>query len=510
MNKIFKVKKNALGQSVACSELATSRSKSRVVATALALAVASGVSMADDTVIEYKIDGTQFNNLYKAVKGQDLGLQGMRDARMTLNEFGQFTADTLIQLGSTTYSLIGDVDALTKTVISNKIDTVHNKADIDVTARYVNGLKDIVNNNATDIAENKAYLDSIAESVLANKVASTTNKADIAENKKNIAANKEHVDVLTDTVLANKVDIAHNKADIDATARYVNGLKDIVNDNAIEVAKIGGLQAQITANQADSAKNFTDTNANIKANKDALETKVEKRDFYHVQDNVNSNNTEIAKLQANKADVEYVDNVAEGVLANKVASATNKADIAENKAYLDSVAEGALANKVASTTNKADIAKNKKDIAANKEHVDVLTDTVIANKVDIVHNKAKIHMLETSVNSFQNQTLDLTSTKTRVSALENRTSALETRVNKLNKNLSAGIAGTAALSMMPTAGEKGAHYITAGAGHYNGQQAIAIGLTGNSNSGKFNYKVGASATTSGSPVVGAGVGYRWK
>ncbi|QLB43905.1 YadA-like family protein [Mannheimia pernigra] len=452
MNKIFKVKKNALGQSVACSELATSRSKSRVVATALALAVASGVSMAQD--VQFDIDGTQINDLYKALTGEDRNLQGQQTVKTTLNEFGQFTTEALAHLGKVTYDIMARSDDHTYQITDNYYRVLELKHSQEVTN---DSIKAIVTNNERL-------------------------EAFIKDNEKDIANTVKYVNSVAETADKNAMDIAENKA---------------------EVAKIEGLQAQITANQEDSAKNFADTNANIKANKDALETKVEKRDFYHIQDNVNSNNTKIAELQANKADVEYVDNVAEGVLANKVASATNKADIAENKAYLDSVAEGALANKVASTTNKADIAKNKKDIAANKEHVDVLTDTVIANKVDIVHNKAKIHMLETS-------TLDLTSTKTRVSALENRTSALETRVNKLNKNLSAGIAGTAALSMMPTAGEKGAHYITAGAGHYNGQQAIAIGLTGNSNSGKFNYKVGASATTSGSPVVGAGVGYRWK
>ncbi|NSM11197.1 hypothetical protein G5C01_07520, partial [Moraxella bovoculi] len=44
MNKIFKVKRNSLGQSVVCSEIATSRSKGRVIASALALAVASTVA----------------------------------------------------------------------------------------------------------------------------------------------------------------------------------------------------------------------------------------------------------------------------------------------------------------------------------------------------------------------------------------------------------------------------------------------------------------------------------
>lgn len=342
MNKIFKVKKNALGQSVACSELATSRSKALLVSAVLAVA-SVGVSA---EAVESEWVNPKDINVPKKFNSVEDGTQGT-------------------------------------TWVDNQ--------------EGFGGIEDLVAQNYQYIEDLHGYL---------------------TETNDNVEANREEI--------ANRAE---------------------------------GLQAQITANQADSAKNFADTNAKIQANKEALETKVEKREFNEVRDHVlgklNDNSNDIAILKANKANVE------------------------------------------------ADIAENKKNIAANKEDINELANTAIANRFNIIHNKVKIHMLETS-------TLDLTSTKTRVSALENRTSALETRVNKLNKNLSAGIAGTAALSMMPTAGEKGAHYITAGAGHYNGQQAIAIGLTGNSNSGKFNYKVGASATTSGSPVVGAGVGFRWK
>lgn len=366
MNKIFKVKKNALGQSVACSELATSRSKALLVSAVLAVA---SVGVSANINAEW-LDEEQMNTPEGSItsewkKGQDIS--------WTLEDF------------------------------------------MSKNRGFIYDLRDYLGN---------------------------TNA--------NVEANREEI--------ANRAE---------------------------------GLQAQITANQADSAKNFADTNAKIQANKEALETKVEKRDFYHVQDNVNNNNTEIAKLQANKADVEYVDNVAEGVLANKVASARNKADIATNKADIVTNKDDIKKNKTATETNRTAIDGNTAKIKSNTD--------ALANKVDVT----KFTTLEGKVTTLETQVSDITPTKARVSALE-------TRVNKLDKNLSAGIAGTAALSMMPAAGEKGAHYITAGAGHYNGQQAIAIGLAGNSESGKFNYKVGASATTSGSPVVGAGVGFRWK
>ncbi|MFA9487976.1 MULTISPECIES: YadA-like family protein [unclassified Mannheimia] len=509
MNKIFKVKKNALGQSVACSELATSRSKSLVVVTALAIMGMSGMGIANDiskNPISFYIPGPNDTLVKK---------------NSNIDEFATNTSIAIVATAEEIIRLKKDVD----TVANIASDIIFNQANIAATAVYVNGLTDIVNNNVMDI-------EGLQAQITANQADTAKNFADTdAKVNANAEALKTKVEQrdfyhVQDNVNNNNTEIAKlqaNKADVKyveetiaETVGYVNSVAEATDKNAMdiaenkadiannkaEVAKIEGLQAQITANQADTAKNFADTDAKVNANADALKTKVEQRDFYYIQDNVNNNNTEIAKLQANKADVEYVEEtIAETVgYVNSVAEATDKnaMDIVENKAGVASNKANIAKNKTATETNKTKIDGNAAKIRSN-------TDALV-NKVDVTN----FDTLKGQVTTLATQVSDITPTKARVSALENRTTVLETRVNKLDKNLSAGIAGTAALSMMPTAGEKGAHYITAGAGHYNGQQAIAIGLTGNSNSGKFNYKVGASATTSGSPVVGAGVGYRWK
>lgn len=61
MNKIFKVKRNSAGQSVVCSEIATSRSKGRVIASALALAVATAATSA------HAVEISQVNGLQDAL-----------------------------------------------------------------------------------------------------------------------------------------------------------------------------------------------------------------------------------------------------------------------------------------------------------------------------------------------------------------------------------------------------------------------------------------------------------
>ncbi|WP_172799108.1 YadA family autotransporter adhesin, partial [Faucicola atlantae] len=79
------------------------------------------------------------------------------------------------------------------------------------------------------------------------------------------------------------------------------------------------------------------------------------------------------------------------------------------------------------------------------------------------------------------------------------------RLNNLDKNLSGGIAGAVAISMMPTLSE--GRMVTGGAGFYNGESAVSLGLTGGF--GKVSYKVGAAWASNGDSSVGGGIGYRW-
>ncbi|HHW7567661.1 TPA: ESPR domain-containing protein, partial [Mannheimia haemolytica] len=225
MNKIFKVKKNALGQSVACSELATSRSKALLVSAVLAVASVGATAQPASSWVE----------------------EGANKPSMEwLDEEQMNTPEGSI------------------------ISEWKKGQDISWT------LEDFMSKNRGFIYDLHEYLGNTNDDVEANRE-EITNRAE-------------------------------------------------------------GLQAQITANQADTAKNFADTDAKVNANADALKTKVEQRDFYYIQDNVNNNNTEIAKLQANKADVKYVDDT-----------------IAETVGYVNSVAEETDKNAMDIATNKADI-----------------------------------------------------------------------------------------------------------------------------------------------------------
>src|SRR5699024_4302066 len=82
------------------------------------------------------------------------------------------------------------------------------------------------------------------------------------------------------------------------------------------------------------------------------------------------------------------------------------------------------------------------------------------------------------------------------------------RVDNLEDKLSAGIASSIAFAAMPSAVNNGEVRISGGTGYFNGQGALAVGLTGASETGEYTYKFGGSYTQDGGAVVGAGISYR--
>lgn len=85
-----------------------------------------------------------------------------------------------------------------------------------------------------------------------------------------------------------------------------------------------------------------------------------------------------------------------------------------------------------------------------------------------------------------------------------RISSIEQKVDKLDKSMNGGIAKAGAIALLPQ---------PTYAGHYNGEQALAIGYSSLSDNGKVILKAGASFNFSGNntkkPLFGAAVGYQW-
>ena len=87
--------------------------------------------------------------------------------------------------------------------------------------------------------------------------------------------------------------------------------------------------------------------------------------------------------------------------------------------------------------------------------------------------------------------------------------AINQQVTQHNKMLKAGIAGSAAIAGLPQVRGNGKSMISAGAGNFKGQNAIAVGYSRSSDNGKVLFRLSGSTNTQGDVVSSVGVGYEW-
>ena len=109
------------------------------------------------------------------------------------------------------------------------------------------------------------------------------------------------------------------------------------------------------------------------------------------------------------------------------------------------------------------------------------------------------------------RTLDLGLDLERLSAIDRRVDGLDRHVGKLGARLDKATAMSSALTALPNVVPNGGQfYLGAGAGHYRGQQAIAIGMSARVGA-RNNVFLNAGAATAGGGSVSsrAGVGFVW-
>ncbi|VTU06691.1 YadA domain-containing protein [Actinobacillus indolicus] len=96
-----------------------------------------------------------------------------------------------------------------------------------------------------------------------------------------------------------------------------------------------------------------------------------------------------------------------------------------------------------------------------------------------------------------------------IAKLGDRVNHLDTKVNKVNKEARAGIAGTVATASLPQVYMAGKSMVSAAAGHYKNENAVAVGYSRASDNGKLVFKLNSSANTRGDFTIGTGIGYQW-
>lgn len=150
-------------------------------------------------------------------------------------------------------------------------------------------------------------------------------------------------------------------------------------------------------------------------------------------------------------------------------------------------------NRVASIENDAD--NNQKQFNINNKK--------------LIDTKANFESIYNAGNSTINDnSKSIANNKEIINGLQKQFTTLKNEFEEYKTATNGAIAGVAAMGMLTTPQGIGHTAISAGAGYYGGESAIAVGVTHNIDA--LTIRAGASYSTGSSqPVLGAGVGYEF-
>ena len=137
--------------------------------------------------------------------------------------------------------------------------------------------------------------------------------------------------------------------------------------------------------------------------------------------------------------------------------------------------------------NGPSMTKNGID-AGNKQITNVAPGHIAADSTDAV-NGSQLHEVKADMN--------------------NKINHLNGQVNKLGKRVNAGTASALAASQLPQAYIPGKSMVSVAAGNYQGQNAVALGMSRISDNGKIIIRLAGTSDTQGKVGVAVGAGYHW-
>ncbi|MFY3450615.1 YadA-like family protein [Achromobacter xylosoxidans] len=94
-------------------------------------------------------------------------------------------------------------------------------------------------------------------------------------------------------------------------------------------------------------------------------------------------------------------------------------------------------------------------------------------------------------------------------ALDQANQYTDRKISQLRSEANAGIASAMAMAALPSASSAGKSMLSMGTSLYNGQSAIAMGISGRSANGAWAYRASSSSTKDGDIGAAVGVGYEW-
>ena len=459
MNKIYKVKKNTAGNSVACSEFAKGHTKKAVLGSLL---IIGALGMASTTNAQAKTLEQVQSEIFDLIDNSK-DIQALREGKLDQERFQKFML------------LNQQANALTT---------------------------DDLNNN---VQENTQKIGNIQN--LYNTQIRTWNKNDktIEEHEKSIKENKDSLSALTRKTFQNQADIVRNNESIEDLYEYgqqvADSIKDIHDHNKAQNDTIQDLITNSTKNTDNIAKNKADVDAKFKG----VQTDIANNKITLAQHTkkIDDNQRAIEAKLGDKADLQKLAEL-------KTSVDKNQTDIVKNKADIQDLA------KVQQAGVKA-IEELNKNVQANKAAADTkftaTEDAIAKNAKDITKNTTSISALDTKVSGFDGRinTLDskVDTFDGRISALDSKVNTFDGRINALDDRFKNGMAAQAALNGLFQPYSVGKVSVSAAIGGYGSKSAIAIGAGYRVNP-QLAFKGGTAINVSGSKKGSYNIGVNYE
>ena len=491
------------------------------------------------TNIDEKVDQTTYD---AGQAKQDAAITKAQDSADKAQQTADKTAKDLIYVKS-------NADDAYKQSNINKAQIAKDEVKIDANTASITTLKTQVNNAASQITDNKKAI--AAETTRATGAEKTNADAITAETTRATGAEKANADAITAEttratgVEATKVDTTTYDADQKAQDTKITKAQDGA-DTAL---------AGVQANKQSLVKLTGDVSANtagVAANKSALTNKVEQSVFTADQkrqddalmteatragiaetankDSITKEEQRATGVEATKADQTTVDALRTTVTANTTTSSTNTTSISKNSADIAGNTTNITNNTTNITNNRTDItaleqsqttqnARFTADETTETNHFKTLqagvkqaqdTGTYAQARADqaFANADANRQALNHTNQRVADNSKQLANHEQRIQDLESNN---QTNFNKLDKQQTkdrnefrAGLAGAFALTSIPAAPTDHTVGIGMGAGTFNGENAIAAGVSSRMSS-NVSVKTGLSWDTQGN--VGAGAGF---
>lgn len=390
--------------------------------------------------------------------GQDLAIN---DAHATATQ-AMYKANSAYSYADTVHHeamvIGGDVDTNTANIKTNTDEIEAAKTTLNDTTKTAN------------LAETKATT-ALDVAYIAN------GKADTAQTTANNATDKaDHAQVTANT--------ATDKADhAQATADHAN-----VNAN------------QALKNTFNLSSHVATNEQNIKANATAIEQNGS--DLEIVAEYAKSNHDQINQTKSTVTGIQKQEAIQNGSRVQGMIAAKHNAEQANAQQQIKNIASSVSVQ----PDHLTQITANREGVAKNAAGVQKLTKQ---QRIDSVYYGEQIQSLATNTNSQIRSTQARVNDNTAsINKLNSNFSSLKSTVDDNRKEANAGIAGATAIASMPQVKSGDSFMVSAGAGTFNSESAVAVGASFNAGDHTV-IKAGVSADTQSDFGAGVGIGFSY-